>query len=99
MHAARPAIASCENTSKGFDAPLLWDCAKSIRISTNVFKTTSFVSLYQTGKVLCEEVDKVLVMIEVRGLSFGPAKEARQSFIGLAFADIIVFCYLPLRNQ
>jgi ABC-type multidrug transport system ATPase subunit len=88
MMTARPAIASWDNTSKGLDASTALDYAKSLRILTDVFKTTSFVSLYQAGEGIYEQFDKVLVINEGREVFFGPAKEARQYFIGLGYADM-----------
>lgn len=56
MMTARPAIASWDNTTKGLDASTALDYAKSIRILTDVFHTTSFVSLYQAGEGVYEQV-------------------------------------------
>lgn len=88
MMTARPAIASWDNTTKGLDASTALDYAKSIRILTDVFHTTSFVSLYQAGEGVYEQFDKVLVIDSGREVFFGPRKEARQYFISLGFADL-----------
>jgi len=88
MMTARPAIASWDNTTKGLDASTALDYAKSIRILTDVFHTTSFVSLYQAGEGVYEQFDKVLVIDSGREVFFGPRTEARQYFISLGFADL-----------
>jgi ATP-binding cassette subfamily G (WHITE) protein 2 (SNQ2) len=57
------------------------DYAKSLRILTDVFKSTNFVSLYQAGEGIYEQFDKVLLIDEGQQIYFGPAKEARQYMV------------------
>lgn len=88
MITARPAIASWDNSTKGLDASTALDYAKSLRIMTDIFKTTCFVSLYQAGEGVYEQFDKVLVIDSGREVFFGPRNEARQYFVDLGYADL-----------
>jgi len=74
-------------STRGLDASTALDYAKSIRILTDVFRNTSFVSLYQAGEGIYNQFDKVLVIDEGRQVYFGPAKEARQYMVGLGCAS------------
>jgi ATP-binding cassette subfamily G (WHITE) protein 2 (SNQ2) len=53
---------------------------------TNIYKTTTFVSLYQASENIYERFDKVLVIDSGREVYFGPTNEARAYFEGLGFA-------------
>ena len=55
---------------------------------TDVFKTTTFVSLYQAGEGIFDQFDKVLVIDQGRQIFFGPREDARQYFIDLGFKDL-----------
>ena len=88
MMTARPAIASWDNTTKGLDASTALDYAKSLRIMTDVFKTTSFVSLYQAGEGVYEQFDKVLLIDSGRQVFYGSRSEARAYFVSLGYADL-----------
>lgn len=62
------------------------DFAKSLRIMTNLYQTTTFVSLYQASENIYSQFDKVLVIDSGRQVYFGPTSEARAYFEGLGFA-------------
>ncbi|KAF1346197.1 ABC transporter [Delphinella strobiligena] len=81
------AINSYDNSTRGLDASTALDYAKSLRIITNIYKTTTFVSLYQASQNIYDQFDKVLVIDEGRQVFFGPAKEARAYFEGLGFLE------------
>ncbi len=53
---------------------------------TDVYKTTTFVSLYQASENIYSQFDKVLVIDEGREVFFGATTEARAYFEGLGFA-------------
>jgi len=80
-------VCSWDNTTRGLDASTALDYAKSLRILTNIYKTTTFVSLYQASENIYHQFDKVLVIDEGRQVFFGPAKEARGYFEGLGFLE------------
>lgn len=76
-----------DNTTRGLDASTALDYAKSLRIMTNIYKTTTFVSLYQASENIYSQFDKVMVLDEGRQVFFGPAKAARAYFEGLGFKE------------
>ena len=78
-------ICAWDNTTRGLDASTALDYAKSLRIMTNIYKTTTFVSLYQASENIYNQFDKVIVLDKGRQVFFGPATEARAYFEGLGF--------------
>lgn len=54
---------------------------------TNIYKTTTFVSLYQASENIYSQFDKVMVIDQGRQAFFGPASEARAYFEGLGFRE------------
>ena len=80
-------VLAWDNSTRGLDASTASDYAKSLRILTNVYKTTTFVSLYQASETIYSQFDKVLVIDSGRQVFFGPAKEARKYFEDLGFKE------------
>jgi len=80
-------VCAWDNSTRGLDASTALDYAKSLRIMTNIYKTTTFVSLYQASENIYKQFDKVLVIDDGREVYFGPAKEARSYFEGLGFKE------------
>ncbi|KAK0709834.1 ABC-2 type transporter-domain-containing protein [Lasiosphaeria miniovina] len=78
-------ILSWDNSTRGLDASTALDFVKSLRVQTNLYKTSTFVSLYQASENIYKLFDKVLVIDEGRQVYFGPASEARAYFEGLGF--------------
>lgn len=78
-------VCAWDNSTRGLDASTALDYAKSLRIMTNIYKTTTFVSLYQASENIYKQFDKVLVIDAGREVYFGPANEARAYFEGLGF--------------
>lgn len=74
-----------DNSTRGLDASTALDFAKSLRIQTDIYKTTTFVSLYQASENIYKQFDKVLVIDSGRQVFFGPAAEARSYFENLGF--------------
>jgi len=72
MMTTRAVVLSWDNSTRGLDASTALDYAKSLRIMTNVFKTTTFVSLYQAGEGIFEQFDKIMVIDNGRQVFFGP---------------------------
>lgn len=79
-------ILSWDNSTRGLDASTALDFAKSLRVQTNLYKTTTFVSLYQASENIYSLFDKVLVIDEGKQVYFGPASSARSYFEALGFA-------------
>ncbi|TLD28912.1 hypothetical protein PspLS_03876 [Pyricularia sp. CBS 133598] len=78
-------ILAWDNSTRGLDASTALDFIKSLRIQTNLYKTATFVSLYQASENIYKLFDKVLVIDAGRQVYFGPATEARGYFEGLGF--------------
>ncbi|KAI1338456.1 ABC-2 type transporter [Xylariaceae sp. FL0016] len=78
-------VLSWDNSTRGLDASTALDFVKSLRIQTNLYKTSTFVSLYQASENIYRQFDKVLVIDSGRQVYFGPASEARSYFEGLGF--------------
>jgi len=85
MMIAGAAVCSHDNSTRGLDASTAVDYAKSLRIITNIYRTTTFVSLYQASENIYSQFDKVLVIDEGRQVFFGPAQEARSYFENLGY--------------
>ncbi|QKX61137.1 uncharacterized protein TRUGW13939_08284 [Talaromyces rugulosus] len=85
MMVSSATILAWDNTTRGLDASTALDFAKSLRIMTNIYQTTTFVSLYQASENIYKQFDKVMVIDEGRQVFFGPAAEARSYFEGLGF--------------
>ncbi|RMZ85272.1 hypothetical protein DV738_g374, partial [Chaetothyriales sp. CBS 135597] len=80
-------VCAWDNSTRGLDASTALDYAKSLRIMTNIYKTTTFVSLYQASESIYRQFDKVMVIDQGRQVFFGPTKEARAYFEGLGFLE------------
>ncbi|KAI1504725.1 ABC-2 type transporter [Biscogniauxia marginata] len=78
-------ILSWDNSTRGLDASTALDYVKSLRIQTNLYKTSTFVSLYQASENIYRQFDKVLVIDSGKQVYFGPASEARGYFESLGF--------------
>ncbi|KAG9126672.1 hypothetical protein FRC07_002462, partial [Ceratobasidium sp. 392] len=88
MMSTRACVLSWDNSTRGLDASTALDYAKSLRIMTDIFKLTTFVSLYQAGEGIYDQFDKVLLIDEGREVYFGPAKDARQYMLSLGFRNL-----------
>ncbi|KAF1991282.1 ABC transporter [Aulographum hederae CBS 113979] len=80
-------VCSWDNSTRGLDASTALDFTKSLRIMTDIYKTTTFVSLYQASENIYNLFDKVMVIDEGRQVFLGPAKEARAYFEGLGYLE------------
>lgn len=85
MMITKATVCCWDNSTRGLDASTALDYVKSLRIMTNIYKTTTFVSLYQASENIYSQFDKVLVIDEGREVFFGPVSEGRAYFEGLGF--------------
>ncbi|KAF8638207.1 hypothetical protein AX16_010553 [Volvariella volvacea WC 439] len=83
--AARSCINAWDNSTRGLDASTALEFVRALRIATDVFHTTTIVSLYQAGESLYQHFDKVCVIYEGRMAYFGPADQAKQYFIDMGY--------------
>ena len=87
MMVSSACVCAYDNSTRGLDASTASDYAKSLRILTNIYKTTTFVSLYQASETIYSQFDKVMIIDSGRQVYFGPASEARAYFEGLGFKE------------
>lgn len=80
-------VLAWDNSTRGLDASTALDFAKSLRILTNIYKTTTFVSLYQASENIYNQFDKVLVIDSGHQVFFGPTNEARAYFEDLGYRE------------
>ena len=96
-----------DNSTRGLDASSALDFAKSLRIMTNVYQLTTFVSIYQASENIFEQFNKVLVLSEGRQVYYGSTKEACAYFESLGFRrnprqttpDFLTGCTDPFERQ
>ncbi|KAH9469685.1 hypothetical protein Pst134EA_006966 [Puccinia striiformis f. sp. tritici] len=88
MMATRACVLSWDNSTRGLDASTALSYAKSLRIMTNIFQTTTFVTLYQAGEGIYDQFDKVLLLNEGRCVYFGPTKGARDYMVSLGYKNL-----------
>ncbi|KAI5799098.1 ABC-2 type transporter-domain-containing protein [Peziza echinospora] len=86
MMVTKATVCCWDNSTRGLDASTALDYAKSLRIMTNVYQTTTFVSLYQASESIYAQFDKVLVIDDGHEVFFGPTHDARSYFESLGFA-------------
>ncbi|KAI9889208.1 MAG: hypothetical protein M1814_005724 [Vezdaea aestivalis] len=80
-------VCAWDNSTRGLDSSTALDYAKSLRIMTNIYKTATFVSLYQASESMYRQFDKVVVIDSGRLCYFGPASGARVYFETLGFSE------------
>ncbi|RDL41763.1 Uncharacterized protein BP5553_01742 [Venustampulla echinocandica] len=80
-------VCAWDNSTRGLDSSTALDYAKSLRILTNLYNTTTFVSLYQASENIFKQFDKVMVIDAGRQVYYGSASEARAYFEGLGFKE------------
>ncbi|KAM0275089.1 hypothetical protein ACHAQH_007568 [Verticillium albo-atrum] len=78
-------VLSWDNSTRGLDASTALDFVKSLRVQTNLYKTSTFVSLYQASENIYNLFDKVMVIDGGQQVFFGGIAEARSYFEGLGF--------------
>ncbi|KAG0022990.1 hypothetical protein BGZ80_010678 [Entomortierella chlamydospora] len=89
--ATRSSVNMWDGSTRGLDASSALDYVKSLRVSTNLLRRSTFVSIYQASENIYDLFDKVLVLYDGHCIYFGPAEEARQYFIDMGF-------YCPARQ-
>ncbi|KAG1869109.1 ABC-2 type transporter-domain-containing protein [Suillus tomentosus] len=78
-------LGAWDNSTRGLDSSTALEFVRALRLITNARRTTTIVSLYQAGEPLYDLFDKVCVIAEGKMAYFGPAKSAKDYFIGMGF--------------
>ncbi|KAI5310105.1 hypothetical protein KEM55_001631, partial [Ascosphaera atra] len=107
MMVTQATVLAWDNSTRGLDSSTALDFVKSLRIMTDVKKTTTFVSLYQASENIYHQFDKVLLLDEGRQVFFGRISEARSYFEGLGYKeqprqttpDYLTGCTDPFERQ
>jgi ATP-binding cassette subfamily G (WHITE) protein 2 (SNQ2) len=73
------------SSTRGLDSSTALEFVRTLRLITDAKRTTTIVSLYQAGEPLYDLFDKVCVIAEGKMAYFGPAKSAKDYFIGMGF--------------
>ncbi|KAF9114948.1 hypothetical protein BGX27_009378 [Mortierella sp. AM989] len=87
----RSSINMWDGSTRGLDASSALDYIKSLRVSTNLLRRSTLVSIYQASENIYDLFDKVLVLYDGYCVYFGPTDAARQYFIDMGF-------YCPARQ-
>ncbi|KAL2172726.1 hypothetical protein VTG60DRAFT_4172 [Thermothelomyces hinnuleus] len=74
-----------DNSTRGLDSANAIEFCKTLRLETELFRSTACVSIYQAPQSAYDLFDKVIVLYEGRQIFFGKASEAKQYFINLGF--------------
>ncbi|KAH8807222.1 ABC-2 type transporter [Xylogone sp. PMI_703] len=85
MLCTNASILAWDNSTRGLDSSTALDFVKSLRVYANLYKTTTFVSLYQASENMYRLFDRVLVIDAKKQVYFGPVSEARSYFESLGF--------------
>ncbi|KAG0748729.1 hypothetical protein G6F57_001161 [Rhizopus arrhizus] len=81
----RSTINCWDCSTRGLDAASALDYVKSLRITTDIFKTTTIATLYQASNSIFNVFDKLLLLDEGYVLYFGPISQAKEYFENLGF--------------
>lgn len=74
-----------DNSTRGLDSANALEFCRTLRLQTEIFKSTACVSIYQSPQSAYDLFDKAIVLYEGRQIFFGRADEAKQYFINLGF--------------
>ncbi|SSD61492.1 probable Protein SNQ2 [Saccharomycodes ludwigii] len=83
--AARGTVYCWDNATRGLDSSTALEYVKSIRILTNLLKSTNFVTIYQAGEAIYEHFDKVTILYDGRQIYFGRIQDACGYFKKLGY--------------
>ncbi|EAU31010.1 ABC transporter CDR4 [Aspergillus terreus NIH2624] len=74
-----------DNSTRGLDSANAVEFCRTLRLQSEIFRTSCAVSIYQAPQAAYDLFDKATVLYEGRQIFFGRADEARQYFIDLGF--------------
>ncbi|KAK9451951.1 putative plasma membrane ATP-binding cassette transporter [Limtongia smithiae] len=78
--AARPAIVSWDNATRGLDASTALEYTQAIRTAANLTQNVALVAIYQAGEHIYKLFDKVTVIYAGQQVYFGPVSKAKDYF-------------------
>lgn len=74
-----------DNSTRGLDSANAIEFVKTLRLQTELFRSTACVSIYQSPQSAYDLFDKAVVLYEGRQIFFGRADQAKEYFINLGF--------------
>lgn len=74
-----------DNSTRGLDSANAIEFCKTLRLQTELFNSTTVVSIYQSPQSAYDLFDKAVVLYEGRQIFFGRADHAKQYFINMGF--------------
>ncbi|CAH0014693.1 unnamed protein product [Clonostachys rhizophaga] len=74
-----------DNSTRGLDSANAIEFCKTLRLQSELFRSTACVSIYQAPQSAYDCFDKATVLYEGRQIFFGRADEAKQYFVDLGF--------------
>ncbi|KZL71217.1 multidrug resistance protein cdr1 [Colletotrichum tofieldiae] len=74
-----------DNSTRGLDSATALEFARTLRLSTDIARTTAIVAMYQASQPAYDVFDKVAVLYEGRQIYFGSTLLARQYFIDMGY--------------
>ena len=96
-----------DNSSRGLDSSTAYEFGQSLRVTTDVSRTTTISSIYQAGESLANLFDKVVVLNSGYCVYFGPLSQAVEHFKSIGYlphdrqttADFLVSVTDPLGRR
>ncbi|WFD44377.1 hypothetical protein MPSI1_003045 [Malassezia psittaci] len=89
--ASHARILMFDNSSRGLDSSTAYEFGQALRVTTDVSRTATLSSIYQSGESLTNLFDKVVVLNNGYCVYFGPLKHAAEYFKSIG--------YLPHNRQ
>lgn len=74
-----------DNSTRGLDSANAIEFCRTLRLQTELFKSTACVSIYQSPQSAYDLFDKAMVLYEGRQIFFGHVNDAKQYFVDLGF--------------
>ena len=91
VFASHARIIMFDNSSRGLDSSTAYEFGQALRVTTDVSRTTTLSSIYQSGESLTNLFDKVVVLNKGHCVYFGPVGKAVEYFKSIG--------YLPHNRQ
>lgn len=80
MALAGSPISNWDNSTRGLDAATALKFVRSLRMTADLFGSTSSVAIYQASQAIYDEFDKAIVLYEGRQIYYGAADKAKAFF-------------------
>ena len=91
VFASHARIIMFDNSSRGLDSSTAYEFGQALRVTTDVSRTMTLSSIYQSGESLTNLFDKVVVLNKGHCVYFGPVGKAVEYFKSIG--------YLPHNRQ